>query len=458
MRAWPASPASPDCAKLRLGPKTTDAGLSHLAGMTKLEELYAFETKVRGQGLARLAAPERLRVLNLSQTPVDDAGLAYLSGLTGLVELNLSETKLTDAGLKHLEGLSNLKELTLPDDGVTAEGRARLMAALPGCREEHTEAPEFPAEACGPARNPKLMALALNDGFRLDGFLGGLVIRVEDAGELSLPSGEVVACDPGYLEYPDFWPPFSKAVSPGRYPVRVSVIHLDTGAVRVALAALILDPAPPVRFELATRPGEDVATLEPGESFGHGIDSGTSCFLDLQAAREVHERCQRWERHRQGTQPELSVSHDRHWSNTVLDPESGLNMVLFPSGIGDGRYSSYWGFDAADRLVCLATDFELLTGCEAYLRRCPECGAGEGELHLKFPCDAERCPFCGDWQCSCDCARTVLGLTAKEGELYSHFYHKLWWWQRPKWKGIDERWKAAMAHKGRVPFHASHLK
>ena len=300
---------------------------------------------------------------------MDDAGLAYLSGLTGLVELNLSETQVTDAGLKHLAGLSNLRELALPDDGVTAGGRAWLLAALPGCREEGPGTAEYPAGACGPAGNPKLMALALNDGFRLDSFLGGLVIRVEDAGELSLPSGQVVACDPGYLEHPDFWPPFARAVPPGRYPVRVSVVHLDTGAVRVALAALILDPAPPVRFELATRPGQDVATLGPDETFGHGVDSGTSCFLDLQAAREVHERCQRWERHRQGVQPDLSVSRDRHWSNSVLDPESGLNMVLFPSGIGDGRYSSYWGFDAADRLVCLVTDFELLAGGEAYLAR-----------------------------------------------------------------------------------------
>ena len=301
------------------------------------------------------------------------------------------------------------------------------------------------------------MTLALSDGFRLDHFLGGLVIRVEDAGELSLPSGQLVACDPGYLEHPDSWPPFARAVPPGRYPVRVSVIHLDTGAVQVALASLILDPSPPVRFELATRPGQDVATLTPGETFGHGVDSGMSCFLDLQAAHEVHERCKRWERHRQGESPELSVCRDQHWSSSVFDPESGLNMVLFPSGIGDGRYSSYWGFDAADRLVCLVTDFELLAGGEAYLPRCPECGAGDGELHLKFPCDAERCPFCGGWQCACDCVKTVLGLTDKERELYNQLYKKLWWWQRRKWRDIEERWKVEMARKGRVPFHRSHL-
>ncbi len=369
----------------------TDTGLASLATLPSLEELHAHDTMVRGPGLARLAAPECLRVLDLARTPVDDAGLAYLSGLTGLVELDLSETNVTDAGLKHLAGLSNLKDLALPD-GVTAQGRAWLSAALPGCRSEGAGEAAFPGAVCDATVHPKLMAMALNDGFRLDHFLGGLVVRVEDAGGLSLPSGQVVACDPGYLEHPDLWPPFARAVPPGRYPVRVGVVHLDRGAVRVALAALILDPAPPVRFELATRPGEDAATLGPGESFGHGVDSGTSCFLDFQAAREVHERCQRWDRHRQGSQPELSVGRDRHWANSVLDPATGLNMVMFPSGIGDGRYSSYWGFDAADRLVCLVTDFELLAGGEAYFPRCPECGAGEGEPHLKFPCDAERAP------------------------------------------------------------------
>lgn len=51
----------------------------------------------------------------------------------------------------------------------------------------------------------------------------------------------------------------------------------------------------------------------------------------------------------------------------------------------------------------------------------------------------------------------MLGLTDKERELYNQLYKKLWWWQRRKWRDIEERWKVEMARKGRVPFHRSHL-
>ena len=220
----------------------TDTGLASLATLPSLEELHAHDTMVRGPGLARLAAPECLRVLDLARTPVDDAGLAYLSGLKGLVELDLSETNVTDAGLKHLAGLSNLKDLALPDR-VTAQGRAWLSAALPGCRSEGTGKPRFRVRCAATPRSTRnSWPWPSTTGFRLDHFLGGLVVRVEDAGGLSLPSGQVVACDPGYLEHPDLWPPFARAVPPGRYPVRVGVVHLDRGAVRSGPGGL--DPRP----------------------------------------------------------------------------------------------------------------------------------------------------------------------------------------------------------------------
>ena len=139
--------------------------------------------------------------------------------------------------------------------------------------------------------------------------------------------------------------------------------------------------------------------------FGHGVDRGRSCFLDLQAAREVHERCRKWEGDGRATQPDLTVGPEQHWSNAVLDPESGLNIVMFPSGIGDGRYPSFWGFDAADA-----------AGLPRH--RLPAPGRRRGRTHprarsaarargscTEVPRDAERCPFCGEWQLACDCVK-----------------------------------------------------
>ena len=91
-------------------PRITDAGLAHLAGLTKLE------------------------YLNLMGHPITDDGLRYLSGMAGLRTLAVSFSGITDAGLKHLEGLANLRDLHLYGTKVTPAGRAALRAKLPNLK------------------------------------------------------------------------------------------------------------------------------------------------------------------------------------------------------------------------------------------------------------------------------------------------------------------------------------
>jgi uncharacterized protein DUF4241 len=47
-------------------------------------------------------------------------------------------------------------------------------------------------------------------------------------------------------------------------------------------------------------------------------------------------------------------------ASVVLDPPSGLNVVMFKAGLGDGAYASYWGLDAGGEPACLVTDFGVL--------------------------------------------------------------------------------------------------
>ena len=46
----------------------------------------------------------------------------------------------------------------------------------------------------------------------------------------------------------------------------------------------------------------------------------------------------------------------------VLDHSTGLNMICFGSGWGDGSYACCWGYDANDSLVSLAINFYVLEG------------------------------------------------------------------------------------------------
>jgi Leucine-rich repeat (LRR) protein len=85
-------------------PRITDAGLKHLAGLTKLE------------------------YLNLQGQHITDVGLKHLSGMTHLESLALSFSGITDKGLRHLEGLRKLRNLHLYGTRVTAAGKSGASA------------------------------------------------------------------------------------------------------------------------------------------------------------------------------------------------------------------------------------------------------------------------------------------------------------------------------------------
>ena len=214
---------------------------------------------------------------------------------------------------------------------------------------------------------------------------GRITSDVFQAGDLVLPSGRIIACDPGWLWCKDV-DPFSRTVPPGRYPVLLSVV--DSG--RTACAMVKFCSESPVRWEMALRPGEDLTELIRNQFFGYGVDAGMGCFVDAQVVerrsdeelqglvdRAIEQRFKLndWlaaqDLVTQLTYPSqqiversgfnLTLDPDNlHTFNLTLDPDSGGNAIAFGSGDGDGSYASYWGFTADDELACLVTDFKVL--------------------------------------------------------------------------------------------------
>jgi Leucine-rich repeat (LRR) protein len=113
-------------------PGITDAGLIHLAGLTKLRILYLYRTKIRGPGLQHL--PRNLDILSLQHTPAVDEGLIHLKRLSKLRCLILSNTKITDNGLRHLSALRSLEHLQLANTDITDQGLEQLKG-LKGLNE-----------------------------------------------------------------------------------------------------------------------------------------------------------------------------------------------------------------------------------------------------------------------------------------------------------------------------------
>ena len=63
-----------------------------------------------------------------------DAGVEHVKGLTQLQSLSLWGTKITDAGLVHLQGLTELQTLELEATQVTDAGVTEIQRTLPNCR------------------------------------------------------------------------------------------------------------------------------------------------------------------------------------------------------------------------------------------------------------------------------------------------------------------------------------
>jgi hypothetical protein len=174
-------------------------------------------------------------------------------------------------------------------------------------------------------------------------------LEYQSALDLIVTSGRIIACDPYYCGEEK---PFKECIPLGRYPVILCVAHFQNGDQRVALAALRISESSPVRWEIATRPGEDEASRH-----GYCVDSATGCFMDADAAFWAAERTQNEETF---FEDQMTYLPTWGWVNVSLDSLSAANVVAFSSGWGDGSYPTFFGYDATGQPACLITDFGVL--------------------------------------------------------------------------------------------------
>jgi Leucine-rich repeat (LRR) protein/tetratricopeptide (TPR) repeat protein len=110
-----------------------DDGMTHLQGLSNLEDLDLSNTRIGDAGLARIRGLRNLRELNLGHTKITDVGMIHIEGFDNLEKLDLGTTKISNEGLTHLRNLTKLEDLDLncieeiTDDGlVHLKGMTRL--------------------------------------------------------------------------------------------------------------------------------------------------------------------------------------------------------------------------------------------------------------------------------------------------------------------------------------------
>jgi hypothetical protein len=194
-------------------------------------------------------------------------------------------------------------------------------------------------------------------------------IAVEQIANIRLPSGQIVAHDPADLDdFPSL--PFKRTVPAGKYPVDLSICHIDWPAEKrqfsyIACMRIRFSDLPVASWLIATVRGQDPDRLQPLRIFGYGVDAGLGSFCDCAALKSLLQKLKRQKKsyfddfYLKRVIPAYDLNRG-HFADVVLDRSTGANIVLCTSGVGDGFYATYWGLDNRGKPVCLVTDFGLL--------------------------------------------------------------------------------------------------
>jgi hypothetical protein len=207
-------------------------------------------------------------------------------------------------------------------------------------------------------------------------------VRERHVGDLVLPSGALIACDP--LVFLGRARPFVPSLRPGTYPVALGLLEGEVAYARLDLD----DPTGGVHWQPARCEGEPF----DDSPRGHSVDSGTSCFVDAATAAAylaeetnefdaITEELTRrdllnagsaawhaaWQELEQSrgfrdllTRLRQAGYQERDVAAVVTIGDGPGNVVAFSSGVGDGSYATHLGVDARGRTVCVLTDFGLL--------------------------------------------------------------------------------------------------
>ncbi len=170
------------------------------------------------------------------------------------------------------------------------------------------------------------------------------ILTSESIGNLIVTSGKIVACDP--FCFPDT-PPFDILLKPGDYPVLLTrAKRQDKEHFTNAFAMLYLSQDMPVEWKRADT---------------YPIDSGTGCFIDANVAQAVMQSVLESETDAETLSwalvEEFEKKDNPGWVNLTIDKTSGANIIAFDSGLGDGYYNSYFGYDANNNVTHIVTQF-----------------------------------------------------------------------------------------------------
>lgn len=172
-------------------------------------------------------------------------------------------------------------------------------------------------------------------------------------GKLKISSGRIISCDPWLMD--EYAKPYKDSFPIGNFPMQLSLARLKDVEV-VAFARILFSDQPVVRWSYALLPEQENKPIGGKEIIGYHVDAQLGLFMD-QAA---YQALQKDTVNNRRTVILKATSTHKHegWRYGIYEYEN-QNLAVFTSGIGDGRYANYIGYDANGKICRILTDFAI---------------------------------------------------------------------------------------------------
>lgn len=175
-------------------------------------------------------------------------------------------------------------------------------------------------------------------------------------GNIHITDGKIIACDP--LVDPSY-PAFKLMFPIGLFSTELAIAMFDDGDERVGFARIKFSSATPIKWTMATLEGQDLSEISGDSFYGYPVDSGTGGFLNSLGSAELRKFLDPNSGNYMSLIEELNKTY-KHTRSWLLWQRDEANALLFSSGLGDGRYPTYIGYDNDNKICRLTTDFLML--------------------------------------------------------------------------------------------------
>ncbi|MBT31556.1 MAG: hypothetical protein CMO01_18025 [Thalassobius sp.] len=178
-----------------------------------------------------------------------------------------------------------------------------------------------------------------------------LKFNKEYIGEINLPTGKLVIGDPISL---GGLGPFNETFPTGKFIVEKSVVDVN-GMQFNAFVRIVFSDEAVVKWEYATMGRQKKISIFDEQIFGYPVDGGSAIIGDFEGVLKFNgQGDDLWDK---------NFGTESSGKDKVIIFED-YNMIQFSTGVGDGNYGAFVGFDMNDKPVQFLTDFAFVTWWE----------------------------------------------------------------------------------------------